>query len=154
MQVAAPAANAVQVGVPTSIRPGDEWLYNTTANGLFVPFMTKTAYAEMIAAGNITNDSMSSGWTFGATFGEIGSVIAHVPNIDYVPVLEAAAHFGMLMNPLTTGYALQGPVNTAMNNVGSVYNDQRTGENIAGSVVITVAYSIVSVVGAKVTVRE
>lgn len=142
---AAPVANAVQVGVPTSIRPGDEWLYNTTANGLFVPFMTKTAYAEMIAAGNIANGSTSSGWTFGATFGEIGSVIGSLPNINFVPIV--AGYFEAITIFVAPGIALQGPVNTAVTNVETIYTEQRTGENIAGSVVITVAYSIVSVVG-------
>ena len=80
VQAAAPAANAVQVGVPTSTRPGDEWLYNTTANGMFVPFMTKTAYAAMIAAGNIANATTSSGWTFGATFGKYSSILGYIYN--------------------------------------------------------------------------
>ena len=90
----------MQVGVPTSIRPGDEWLYNTTANGLFVPFMTKTAYAEMIAAGNIANGSTSSGWTFGATFGEYVSVGAYVYNAPIEFVANQANAIGTNYNNL------------------------------------------------------
>ncbi len=139
-------APVTQVGVPTSIRPGDEWLYNTTANGMFVPFMTKTAYAEMIAAGNIANATTSSGWTFGATFGEIGNVIAYLPNIDYTPIIVGSLQIAAL--PFAPGLVIQGPVNSAINNVGSIYNDQRnSGEHIASSVITTFAYSVVSVVG-------
>ncbi len=101
VQVAAPAANAVQVGVPTSIRPGDEWLYNTTANGMFVPFMTKTAYAAMIAAGNITNATPPAGF-----WSDVGDWI---PFNQSIPYIVGTATSGYVWN-----YVFNNPIQTKM----------------------------------------
>ena len=52
---------------------------------------------------------------------------------------------------IAVGGYIGAPINDGFVHIGNqihtIYTEQRTGENIAGSVVMTVAYSIVSVVG-------
>ncbi len=160
----APAAPVTQAGVLTSTRPGNEWIYNTTANGLFVPFMTKTAYAAMIAANNIANGSTSGGWTFGATLGEYASVIGYIPGAIVGWAAGQANTIGTNYNNLhgngqnqvtsiivgVAGWAA-GPVAEVFDHVGgrleTVYTQQRSDGSIVGAGFTTYRYAVATIVG-------